>query len=109
MVPNSQFYPVAGRVKDNHFITDFHEGVPYVEARVKGRLSEFIEQTEKLEAMNRLLPCPPFGHIQDPTTPQLAVQANIFDCLVHFPQDLRWSNRGGFCQQLGSFQPWLQW
>ncbi|KAK8549157.1 hypothetical protein V6N13_063553 [Hibiscus sabdariffa] len=76
----TQFYPAAGRLKNNLFITDFHEGVPYVEARVKGRLSDFIEQTGKLEAMNRLLPCPPFRYIQDPTTPQLAVQVNIFDC-----------------------------
>ncbi|KAK8628203.1 hypothetical protein V6N13_063913 [Hibiscus sabdariffa] len=76
----TQFYPVAGRLKNNLFITDFNEGVPYVEARVAGRLSDFIEKTEKLEAMNRLLPCPPFRYIQDPTTPQLAVQVNKFDC-----------------------------
>ncbi|KAL4378497.1 hypothetical protein GQ457_02G030270 [Hibiscus cannabinus] len=76
----TQFYAAAGRLKNNLFITDFNEGVPYVEARVAGSLSDFIEQTEKLEAMNRLLPCPPYRYIQDPTTPQLAVQVNIFDC-----------------------------
>ncbi|KAL4379911.1 hypothetical protein GQ457_02G030150 [Hibiscus cannabinus] len=69
-----------GRMKNNLFITNFNEGVPYVEARVAGQLSDFIQKTEKLEAMNRLLPCPRFLYIQDPTTPQLAVQVNIFDC-----------------------------
>ncbi|XP_039013049.1 vinorine synthase-like [Hibiscus syriacus] len=68
----TQFYPVACRVKNNLFITDFDEGVPYVETKVKGRLSDFIEPTQKLEAMNRLLPCRPFSNIQDSTTaPQL--------------------------------------
>ncbi|KAL4377471.1 hypothetical protein GQ457_02G030370 [Hibiscus cannabinus] len=76
----TQFYPAAGRLKNNLFITDFNEGVPYAEARVTGRLSDFIQQTDNLEAMNLLLPCPPFRYIQDPTTPQLAVQVNIFDC-----------------------------
>ncbi|KAK8628209.1 hypothetical protein V6N13_063919 [Hibiscus sabdariffa] len=64
----------------NLFITDFNEGVPYVEARVKGRLSNFVEKTEKLEAMNQFLPCRPFRYIQDPTAHQLAIQLNIFDC-----------------------------
>ncbi|XP_039013490.1 stemmadenine O-acetyltransferase-like [Hibiscus syriacus] len=77
----TQFYPAAGRVKNNLFITNFDEGVPYVETKVKGRLSDFVEPTQKLEAMNRLLPCRPFRYIQDSTTaPQLAVQVNIFDC-----------------------------
>ncbi|KAE8736066.1 putative Cysteine-rich RLK (RECEPTOR-like protein kinase) 8 [Hibiscus syriacus] len=76
----TQFYPAAGRVKNNLFITDFDEGVPYVETRVKGRLSYFIEPTQKLEEMNRLLPCRPFCYIQDTTAPQLTVQVNIFDC-----------------------------
>ncbi|KAE8669816.1 putative Cysteine-rich RLK (RECEPTOR-like protein kinase) 8 [Hibiscus syriacus] len=77
----TQFYPAAGRVKNNLFITNFDEGVPYVETKVKGRLSDFIEPTQKLEAMNRLLPCRPFCYIQDSTTaPQLAVQVNIFHC-----------------------------
>ncbi|MBA0776515.1 hypothetical protein Gotri_011498, partial [Gossypium trilobum] len=51
-------------------------GVPFVEARVKGRLSDFIEATGEvleLEALNQLLPCQPFsfslgsnGEIPDP-------------------------------------------
>ncbi|KAK8549187.1 hypothetical protein V6N13_063583 [Hibiscus sabdariffa] len=76
----TQFYPAAGRLKNNFLITDFNEGVPYAEARVTGRLSDFIERTDNVEAMNRLLPCRPFRNIQDPTTSQLAVQVNIFDC-----------------------------
>ncbi|KAE8660051.1 putative Cysteine-rich RLK (RECEPTOR-like protein kinase) 8 [Hibiscus syriacus] len=76
----AQFYPASGRLKKNLFITDFDEGVPYVETRVKGRLSDFIGQTQNIEAMNRLLPCRPFCYIEDSTAPQLAVQLNIFDC-----------------------------
>ncbi|KAK8549190.1 hypothetical protein V6N13_063586 [Hibiscus sabdariffa] len=76
----TQFYPAAGRLKNNFLITDFNEGVPYAEVWVTGRLSDFIEQTDNVEAMNRLLPLRPFRNIQDRTTSQLAVQVNIFDC-----------------------------
>ncbi|KAK8619099.1 hypothetical protein V6N13_133066 [Hibiscus sabdariffa] len=76
----TQFYPLAGRTKNNLFVSDYEEGVPYVEARVKGCLSDFIEQSEVLEAMNQLLPCRPFCYLQDSTVPQLAIQVNIFGC-----------------------------
>ncbi|GMJ08811.1 hypothetical protein like AT3G26040 [Hibiscus trionum] len=76
----TQFYPLAGRTKNNLFVTDYEEGVPYVEARVKGCLSDFIEQSEVLEALNQLLPCRPFCYLQDSAVPQLAIQVNIFDC-----------------------------
>ncbi|XVE96211.1 hypothetical protein REPUB_Repub02eG0202100 [Reevesia pubescens] len=75
----NQFYPLSGRVKNNLYISRYEEGVPYVEARVNGCLSDYIEQTE-LEALNQLLPCKPFCNITNSEVPQLAIQVTIFDC-----------------------------
>lgn len=80
----TQFYPLSGRTRNNHFVSHYDEGVPFVEARVKGRLSDLIEATIEvleLEALNQLLPCRPFCFFQDYSTlPQLGIQVNIFDC-----------------------------
>nr|KJB61945.1 hypothetical protein B456_009G392900 [Gossypium raimondii] len=80
----TQFYPLSGRTRNNLFISHYDEGVPFVEARVKGRLSDFIEATGEvleLEALNQLLPCRPFCFFQDYSAlPQLGIQVNIFDC-----------------------------
>ncbi|XVF31844.1 hypothetical protein REPUB_Repub17cG0028900 [Reevesia pubescens] len=75
----NQFYPLSGRTRNNLYISHYDEGVPYVEARVNGCLSDYIEQTE-LEAMNQLLPCKPFSFISNSPVPQLAIQVTIFDC-----------------------------
>ena len=37
-----RFYPLAGRVKDDFYVHCNEEGVPYIESRVKGQLSETI-------------------------------------------------------------------
>ncbi|KAK8977607.1 hypothetical protein V6N11_013392 [Hibiscus sabdariffa] len=77
------FYPVAGRLKNNLFISDYDAGVPYVETRVKCRLSDLTERTRELQQeLNQLLPCRPFCYIHDSdsTAPPLAVQVNVFDC-----------------------------
>ncbi|TYI87005.1 hypothetical protein E1A91_D04G106900v1 [Gossypium mustelinum] len=80
----TQFYPLSGRTRNNLFISHYDEGVPFVEARVKGRLSDFVEATGEvleLEALNQLLPCRPFCFFQDYSAlPQLGIQVNIFDC-----------------------------
>ncbi|KAK5835856.1 vinorine synthase-like [Gossypium arboreum] len=80
----TQFYPLSGRTRNNLFISHYDEGVPFVEARVKGRLSDFIEGTgevPELEALKQLLPCRPFCFFQDYSAlPQLGIQVNIFDC-----------------------------
>ncbi|KAG4151903.1 hypothetical protein ERO13_D04G094416v2 [Gossypium hirsutum] len=80
----TQFYPLSGRTRNNLFISHYDEGVPFVEARVKGRLSDFVEATGEvleLEALNQLLPCRPFCFFQDYSAlPQLGIQVNIFNC-----------------------------
>ncbi|TYG73580.1 hypothetical protein ES288_D04G113200v1 [Gossypium darwinii] len=65
----TQFYPLSGRTRNNLFISHYDEGVPFVEARVKGRLSDFVEATGEL-------PCRPFCFFQDYLAlPQLGIQA----------------------------------
>ncbi|EEF49593.1 conserved hypothetical protein [Ricinus communis] len=73
------FYPLSGRVKDNFIISNFYEGVPYIEARVNGHLSDFLQHPQ-MDLLNRFLPCQPFCQQPDPTVAQLVVQVNIFDC-----------------------------
>ncbi|WRX24729.1 hypothetical protein QQP08_017216 [Theobroma cacao] len=76
----NQFYPLSGRTIDNFCIDYYREGVPYIEARVNGCLSDYLQSTE-LEKLNHLIPCEPFCYFSDPAViPQLAVQVNIFDC-----------------------------
>ncbi|XVE75777.1 hypothetical protein DITRI_Ditri12bG0119800 [Diplodiscus trichospermus] len=77
----NQFYPLSGRTVDNLHITSYNKGVPYVEARVKGRLCDYIEKANhQLEILNQLLPCQCYCSIPTSTSPQIAVQVNIFDC-----------------------------
>ncbi|CAK7325398.1 unnamed protein product [Dovyalis caffra] len=72
------FYPLSGRVKDNLFIDSFNEGVPFLEARVNCRLSDFFKHYE-IESLNHLLPCQPFTK-EDMNAPLIAAQVNIFNC-----------------------------
>ncbi|KAL4313560.1 hypothetical protein GQ457_01G030780 [Hibiscus cannabinus] len=73
------FYPLAGRTIDNLYVGSYDKGVPYVEARVTGRLADFIARTEQ-GWTNRLLPCQSFCSIPTSTSPHIALQINIFDC-----------------------------
>ncbi|XWS56141.1 hypothetical protein CRYUN_Cryun09bG0061100 [Craigia yunnanensis] len=75
-----QFYPLSGRTVDNLYIDSYHKGVPYVEARVNCRLSDYIEQKDQLETLNQLFPCQCFCSIPTSTSPQVAIQVNIFNC-----------------------------
>ncbi|KAF9676634.1 hypothetical protein SADUNF_Sadunf08G0023200 [Salix dunnii] len=72
------FYPLSGRVKGNRFIDSFHEGVPFIEAQVNCRLSDFLKHSE-IESLNRLLPCQPFTK-ENMEAPPLALQFNVFTC-----------------------------
>ncbi|MFQ6656011.1 hypothetical protein Gotur_026297 [Gossypium turneri] len=85
----TQFYPLSGRTRNNLLISHYDKGVPFVEARVKGRLSDFIEATGEvleLEALNQLLPCRPFCFFQDYSAlPQLGIQiidATTISCFL---------------------------
>ncbi|GMI84994.1 hypothetical protein like AT3G26040 [Hibiscus trionum] len=75
----NQFYPLSGRTIDNLYIGSYDKGIPYVEARVKGCLADCIEQTE-LESFNQLLPVQCYCSVPTSTSPQMAIQINIFDC-----------------------------
>ncbi|KAE8703370.1 putative Cysteine-rich RLK (RECEPTOR-like protein kinase) 8 [Hibiscus syriacus] len=74
----NQFYPLSGRTIHNLCIDYYEEGVPFIEARVNGCLSDYLEAVE-LERLNQLLPLEPFRHLSG-LHPLLAVQFNVFDC-----------------------------
>ncbi|EEF27961.1 Anthranilate N-benzoyltransferase protein, putative [Ricinus communis] len=76
----STFYPFSGRVKDNLFIDNYEEGVPFIETRVKSHLTDFLEHPQ-VEFLNQFLPCQPFSYLRDPETiAPIAIQLNFFDC-----------------------------
>ncbi|MCL7038624.1 hypothetical protein MKW94_020252 [Papaver nudicaule] len=71
----TQFYPIAGRVKDNFLIDCTHEGVDFIEAKVDGVMSDFMSA----DVVHQLHP----SHIMlDDVAKeaQLAIQVNSFDC-----------------------------
>lgn len=51
----SQFYPIAGRIKENSYVDCNDQGAHYVEVRVRCLLSDILENPSP-EAMNKLLP-----------------------------------------------------
>ena len=71
----TQFYPLAGRVKDNLFIDCSDQGVPYFEAQVKCQLSEFTCHPDPMQ-LTKFLPYA-LDNIVDLV---LAIQVNIFEC-----------------------------
>ncbi|GMI65661.1 hypothetical protein like AT3G26040 [Hibiscus trionum] len=75
----NQYYPLSGRTIDHRCVGSYDKGVPYVEARVKGCLADCVAQTEQ-EWVKQLLPSQPFCSIPTSTSPQLAIQINVFDC-----------------------------
>jgi shikimate O-hydroxycinnamoyltransferase len=76
------YYPFSGRTKDNLYIHDFDAGVPYLEARVKCRMFEFLELQE-IELLNQFVPFHPFrketGSDHD-LLPLIAFQVSVFAC-----------------------------
>ncbi|CAN0839217.1 (13S,14R)-1,13-dihydroxy-N-methylcanadine 13-O-acetyltransferase AT1 [Linum grandiflorum] len=77
-------YPVGGRVRDNFAIHDFCEGIPFVEARVKCKLCDFLYYQDGddhgLEVLNNLLPLRAHRLVLDDAGPQIVVQLNEFEC-----------------------------
>ncbi|KDP26741.1 hypothetical protein JCGZ_17899 [Jatropha curcas] len=69
------FYPLAGRIKDNHFVDCNDEGIPCLQAKVSGKLSDVVQSPVPTE-IKKLLP---FELDQDQELP-LGVQFNIFEC-----------------------------
>ncbi|CAN0861834.1 Stemmadenine O-acetyltransferase [Linum grandiflorum] len=79
----SIYYPLAGRVRDNFDIRDFHEGVPFIETSVKCKLLDFLHDqglhNDRVELLNNLLPMCAERMLPD-SVPQVAVQLNVFEC-----------------------------
>ncbi|XP_065859043.1 stemmadenine O-acetyltransferase-like [Euphorbia lathyris] len=78
----TEFYPLAGRVKENSFIDCNDDGVDFIEARVNFPLSRIIQQPEA-EIIDQFLPQE--YHVPSNSSPivlqsQVAVQVNIFSC-----------------------------
>ncbi|EXB82427.1 Vinorine synthase [Morus notabilis] len=72
----SLYYPLAGRVKDGLNIIDCNdEGVPFFEARVKGKLSDVIDNPN-INELDRFLPF----KLDDVTELALGLQINVFEC-----------------------------
>ncbi|KAJ4825761.1 hypothetical protein Tsubulata_029391, partial [Turnera subulata] len=72
------YYPLSGRVVDNLFIHRFHEGVPFFEAQVNSRMSDFFKNHE-IEPLNQLLPTKPFTKEELSVAP-VACQVSVFSC-----------------------------
>ncbi|KAM7479005.1 hypothetical protein LguiA_027218 [Lonicera macranthoides] len=78
----TQFYPLAGRYKkESHSVDCNDQGVKYVEAQVKFKLSEIISQGPKIkpELLNNFIPCE-IGAVDEDSDPLLAIQVTTFDC-----------------------------
>ena len=74
------YYPFSGRTKDNLYIDDFHEGAPFLEARVNCRMSEYFKLNDT-ELLNQLVPFQPFCKEKETTSfSQIAFQVNLFAC-----------------------------
>lgn len=71
----TRFYPLAGRVRENHIVDCNDEGIPFVQARVHCQLSEFLEDARPGQ-LNRFLPY----KLDDVRDLPAAVQVNFFDC-----------------------------
>ncbi|XP_065875740.1 stemmadenine O-acetyltransferase-like [Euphorbia lathyris] len=74
----TQFYPLAGRLRDNSSIDCNDEGAEYIEARIECSLSEILNKPEP-ELLKQFLP----EAVESPqaaTGNLLLVQATFFDC-----------------------------
>ena len=74
----TRIYPLAGRVKENHFIECNDEGVDFIEAKVNCSLSEILRQPE-INVLDQFVPHE-FGSNKSSMETQLAIQVNIFSC-----------------------------
>lgn len=78
----TQFYPLAGRyIKESHSVDCNDQGLKYIEAQVKYKLSEIISQGPRIkpELLNNFIPCE-IGAVDEDADPLLAVQVTTFDC-----------------------------
>ena len=71
----TRFYPIAGRIKEKLYVDCNDEGVHYVEAKTKCKLSEFLEDPIPAE-LNKFLPF----ELDDVNGLVMAVQVTTFNC-----------------------------
>ncbi|KAK1401625.1 Transferase, Chloramphenicol acetyltransferase-like domain protein [Heracleum sosnowskyi] len=74
----SQFYPFAGKVKDNLHIECNDQGVHYIETQVNTHLSDFLGQSPGNEMLNLLVP----QNAKESAIGNyvLMIQVNVFAC-----------------------------
>ncbi|KAK0582880.1 hypothetical protein LWI29_030689 [Acer saccharum] len=72
------YYPLAGRYVEEKLSIDCNdEGVEYAEALVNGNLSQILQGKFEIKDLNRFVP----DHVEESdTSPQVAIQINIFSC-----------------------------
>lgn len=70
------FYPLAGRIKDNQYVDCNDEGIPYVEAHVKCRVSDVLKNPIPGEFSEFM----PFELDDIANKFPLGVQLNVFEC-----------------------------
>ncbi|CAK9172568.1 unnamed protein product [Ilex paraguariensis] len=76
----TQFYPLAGRIKDNLFVDCDDTGVEFIEAQVHSQLSKVIEKPN-MEELKQYLPVEPYSSgIGMVRKILLAIQINFFEC-----------------------------
>ncbi|CAN0905431.1 Stemmadenine O-acetyltransferase [Linum grandiflorum] len=77
----SLFYPSSGRVRENFAIHDFHQGIPFVETRVKCRMSDFLTDDGDtiMASLNNFLTFRTFSKAPE-AGPQITAQLNVFEC-----------------------------
>ncbi|KAI4346942.1 hypothetical protein L6164_007805 [Bauhinia variegata] len=76
----TQFYPLAGKLKDDIFIECNDEGANFVEARVKCPLSDILSQTD-LILLHKFLPCDHLVVEESDSGAYVAnIQVSTFDC-----------------------------
>ncbi|EEF51846.1 stemmadenine O-acetyltransferase [Ricinus communis] len=75
----TQFYPLAGRVKENLFIECNDQGVDFFEARVNCPLSEILRRPEA-DVLNQFLPHEYHVPAASSMEFQVAIQVNTFTC-----------------------------
>ncbi|KAL3515509.1 hypothetical protein ACH5RR_022411 [Cinchona calisaya] len=77
----SFFYLLAGRfVQDDISVDCGDQGVEFAEAKVNGKLADFMEGGLHIELSDKLLPWDSPPPVKSVTSPLLGIQINTFDC-----------------------------
>ncbi|KAI3853294.1 hypothetical protein MKW92_014527, partial [Papaver armeniacum] len=74
-----QFYPMAGRIKDNIVVDCNDQGVDFIEVKIKGKMCDFMK--EPYLPLSQLLPSQVVStSLVKEAQPQVIIQVNMFDC-----------------------------